>query len=287
MSSSFFQIVHYLFELHVTGGHKGSVNQVVSGLDQVLRAFRADPIEADTAPFQIQHEIETKAGVIRFLSGASYHRVEINLGKDVRNSDVIFALDALEPEIVNQAIRESPGHFWIHGACLQRGEEIIMLVAESGTGKTTLSLGLIGQGYRLLTDDIILIDLITHRLIPVPRCPKIRPPAPDYLRSAGFDLAREADMLGRYVLLPPARFQSESSSGAIRCVYLLQRKPDTAGSIHQLDITSGILGLLNRSNLMGIDPSLTFAHEIFQNTAFIAMNLEQFHDDLRTISRFL
>jgi hypothetical protein len=285
MADVFYQIARYLFELRVNGPHLAA-KQVALGLDQVLSAFQVPTIEVPSQLLQSSLEIETKAGVIHCFSGDICHRVEINLDRDIRFNDVIFALDAFEPEIVNQAIRESPGHLWIHGACLQRGEELVMLVAESGTGKTTLSLGLVSQGYQILTDDIILIDLATQQIIPVPRCPKIRSSASEYLQSIGFDLEREAMMIGRYVILPNSHFQNEPVSAAINRVFMLKRTLNVTGSISRVDITSGILGLLNRSNLMGIDSSLIFAHNLFRNTTFLTMNLDRFADDLRAIAGF-
>jgi hypothetical protein len=228
--------------------------------------------------------IGTVAGTIHVFPGHPFHQLNIRIQPHPPTTDVVTLVDALEPDIVNQAIRESAGFLWIHGACLKRGTKTLMLVAESGTGKTTLSMGLLRYGYRLLTDDIILIDLTTRCFLPLPRCPKVRPTAPTYLRAIGFDLQREAEMFDRYVLLPNQRWYSLPIPVAVDRVYILSRFQQIPKGVKELDTTSGILALLNRSNLLGIDPDLTVAHDLFRDTRFLAMNLDHFPDDLATIA---
>jgi hypothetical protein len=277
-----FQIARYPFQLRVSSEDGALGAAVQRALDSVLRAFRCADFTA-IPPQNAPVVVETPAGLIHFIPSQACHQVEIQLYPS--SNDVAALVDALEPEIINHAVRESPGLLWIHGACLHRKGETILLVAASGTGKTSLSLGLLHEGFRLLTDDVILIDPKTRCFLPLPRCPKVRPPTPEYLRALGFDLAREAHLFERYVLLPDHRLYRLPLPVAVDRLYLLTRSGDGPAQTQKLDVTSGIIGLLERSNLIAMDPDLTLAHDLFRGTRFLAMNLGEFERDVASISR--
>lgn len=233
------------------------------------------------APF----EHVTPHGTMRCVAEDGLYCVEIRLDEASTNIDPVRLVDAFEPELVNQAVRESPLYLWIHGACLVREDELILLVAQTGTGKTTLSLGLLAHGYRLLTDDIILMDMETGAFLPLPRCPKYREPAPTFLAAAGFDLQRDARTMGHYVLLPPHRLQSQPVSGPPSRIYCLQRTADAAPGAQKLSLTDGLLALLPQSNLLALDPNFEQSAKWFAQTQFIGMNLHHYPDDLAYIAQ--
>jgi hypothetical protein len=278
-----YQIARYPFTLRVSSDDSALVAAVERALDAVLRGFQTQTGLVSDPGGIAPARIDTPVGCIHIIPDEPIPQIHILLKDGLRLKQQVEIVDALEPEIVNHAIRQSPGFLWIHGACLRRGDETVLLVAESGTGKTTLSLGLLYHGYRLLTDDIILIDPLTGRVVPVPRCPKVRPPAPEYLRNIGFDLNAEADMFERYVLLPDRHLHLAPVPAPIERIYILSRSGDAPAS-HSLDATSGILSLLSRSNILATDPTLERAHHLFQNTRFFQMNLRDFPHDLALIA---
>lgn len=57
----------------------------------------------------------------------------------------------------------------IHGAALHRGAATLLLLGESGAGKTTLTLGLASRGWLPYGDDVIAVDPATLQVRPVPR----------------------------------------------------------------------------------------------------------------------
>lgn len=276
-----YYIANYPFTLRIMAAETAVEQAVTQAMERVLHAFRS----ATTSHFQ-PHDllrIETPVGIIDYRSNDIRHEVNVSL-RVPPDYPLIDIVDHIEPEIVNQAVRESPGHLWIHGACLVRDGRVILLVAETGTGKTTLSLGLLHYGYRLLTDDVILIDQDTSQIVPVPRCPKYRPPALDYLRRVGFDLSLQAELMGRYILLPRECFQIERVPLPIDTIYLLKRQSDEPSGCQEVSLTDGILALLKHSNILGLDPSLEMAIDWFQYTRFIMVNLREYADDLRLIA---
>lgn len=70
----------------------------------------------------------------------------------------------------------------IHAAVVERGGRALILPAPPGSGKSTLCAGLVWRGWRLLSDELTLIDPATGRITPVPR--------PVSLKNASIDVIR-------------------------------------------------------------------------------------------------
>lgn len=93
--------------------------------------------------------------------GADYVVVERSLDEGVF-SDAFFnemaALSHLRERIQYRLIASHDEHLMIHGAAAVKDGQCDIFPAGSGSGKTTLSAWLIGQGYELLSDELIAID---------------------------------------------------------------------------------------------------------------------------------
>jgi HprK-related kinase A len=81
----------------------------------------------------------------------------------------------------------------IHAAVVARADRAVVLPAPSGSGKSTLCAGLVARGWRLLSDELALIDPATGSIAPLPR--------PISLKNASIDVIR------RFV--PDARLSPE------------------------------------------------------------------------------
>lgn len=57
----------------------------------------------------------------------------------------------------------------LHSAVVARGDKACILPGSPGSGKSTLCAGMATRGWRLLSDEMGLIDKVDHRLAPVPR----------------------------------------------------------------------------------------------------------------------
>jgi HprK-related kinase A len=71
----------------------------------------------------------------------------------------------------------------IHAAVLERGGRALILPAPSGSGKSTLCAGLAFSGWRLLSDELALIEPATGALVPLPR--------PISLKNASIEVIRK------------------------------------------------------------------------------------------------
>ncbi len=70
----------------------------------------------------------------------------------------------------------------IHAAVVERNGFALLLPAPPGSGKSTLCAGLIHHGWRLLSDELTLIDPETASLLPIPR--------PVSLKNASIEVIR-------------------------------------------------------------------------------------------------
>jgi HprK-related kinase A len=57
----------------------------------------------------------------------------------------------------------------VHGAVAERGGRAMILPAPPGSGKSTLCAALVARGWRLLSDELTLIDITSGRIVPLPR----------------------------------------------------------------------------------------------------------------------
>jgi len=57
----------------------------------------------------------------------------------------------------------------IHAAVIERAGRAMILPAPPGSGKSTLCAGLVARGWRLLSDELTLIDIDRRSVVPFPR----------------------------------------------------------------------------------------------------------------------
>ena len=70
----------------------------------------------------------------------------------------------------------------VHAAVVERSGHALLLPAPPGSGKSTLCAGLVSRGWRLLSDELALIDPATDQVVPLPR--------PISLKNASIELIR-------------------------------------------------------------------------------------------------
>ncbi len=75
----------------------------------------------------------------------------------------------LESALCDGALRRAGDMLLIHGAAVERGGEAIVFLGKSYSGKSTLTMHLLRNGYRLLSDEVILVEPKTLKLRPFPR----------------------------------------------------------------------------------------------------------------------
>lgn len=71
----------------------------------------------------------------------------------------------------------------LHAAVVEKNGCAVILPAPPGSGKSTLCAGLVSRGWRLLSDELAMVELETGQLVPVPR--------PISLKNTSIDVMRE------------------------------------------------------------------------------------------------
>ena len=85
-----------------------------------------------------------------------------------------------EQDLVVELQKRRSDLYFLHAAALERDGRALLLVAESGGGKSTTTWGLLHHGFRYASDELAPIDLATGRVHGFPHalCLKADPPAP-------------------------------------------------------------------------------------------------------------
>lgn len=85
---------------------------------------------------------------------------------------------------LNWSIAVSANQYLIlHAAVLERGGRALILPGPPGSGKSTLAAGLTARGWRLLSDELTLIDTATSEIVPIPRPISLKNRSIDIMRA--------------------------------------------------------------------------------------------------------
>jgi hypothetical protein len=107
-----------------------------------------------------------------------------------RVADVGDLVFELEKAILIAVQKQRPDLLFLHAAALERDGSAIVLVGESGHGKSTTAWGLLHHGFSYLSDELAPVDLRTLEVLPYPHalCLKQRPPPAYSLPDGTVDL---------------------------------------------------------------------------------------------------
>lgn len=147
------------------------------------------------------HAVEAEAGF------ADFH-VSVERPRSLRRwlgAQVVFRIDGESPFAPLPGDQGFPMLEWglnwcvsshchqyliLHAAVLERGGRALILPAPSGSGKSTLCAGLTFNGWRLLSDELTLIDPSTGQVVPLPR--------PVSLKNASIEVIKAFAPLARF-----------------------------------------------------------------------------------------
>jgi hypothetical protein len=90
--------------------------------------------------------------------------------------------------ILRHTLAQIRTHLLFHAAALSKNEKGIILAADSGCGKTTLTLALVRQGFKFLSDETAALNLNTGELAPYPRCLWVRAGTHKIFQQLGWKL---------------------------------------------------------------------------------------------------
>ncbi len=104
---------------------------------------------------------------------------------DERAMDTGAFLFVFEKDMTIEVEKLRRDLYFIHGAALELDGRAVLLVAESGGGKSITAWALLHHGFGYLSDELAPIDLQSLKILPYPHalCLKADPPAPYQLPS--------------------------------------------------------------------------------------------------------
>jgi len=116
--------------------------------------------------------------------------------------------------------------YFVHSSALERGGRVIMIVAGSGTGKSTTTWALLQHGFRYLSDELAPVDPASLNVHPYPHalCLKAPPPGP-------YPLPAETTRTEKTLHIPVAKLPSPAirQPAPLHALLFLQR--DAAVSV--------------------------------------------------------
>jgi HprK-related kinase A len=135
-------------------------------MQSIAMHYAAHPV-VDDDDFVDFHVTVDSAGVRRFVKPQAVFRVETHQPFKPLGADQAFPL--LEWGL-NWCVSAFCHQFVIvHAAVVERDGLAVILPAPPGAGKSTLCAALVARGFRLLSDEVALIDVDTGRVVPIPR----------------------------------------------------------------------------------------------------------------------
>jgi hypothetical protein len=128
--------------------------------------------------------------------------------------------------------------FVFHGSAVHNGDKSIAFLGESGVGKSTLAAYFCEQGWKLLSDDIVLIDQMENQHFVTPTYPSVRL-WPESLEK----------LSGNHQSVEVSQFNSKQrvsldfcpTSQKLSSIYLLNKKRSPGGKLVDLVSCSFIL----------------------------------------------
>ena len=159
-----------------------SITSPVADVARGLRALYAGHAVAETSTFADFHvSVEPARGLRRWLRPQLVFKVD---------GDDAFAplpgdqgLPMLEWGMNWCVTSLCHRYLILHAAVLERAGRALVMPAPSGSGKSTLCAALLFRGWRLLSDELALIDPATGRLVPMPRAVSLKNASIDVLRA--------------------------------------------------------------------------------------------------------
>lgn len=173
--------------------------------DGVALHYGQHPVESDDGFADFEVAVDRKPGLRRWLKPQVRFLVD---GEDIFTplpGDQGFPM--LEWGLNWCVSGLAHQYLTLHAAVLEREGGALILPAPSGSGKSTLCAGLLFNGWRLLSDELTLIEPDTCRIVPLPRPVSLKNASIDVIRAfapqARFGAVVEETLKGRVAHFSP------------------------------------------------------------------------------------
>jgi hypothetical protein len=133
-------------------------------------------------------------------------RGDSSFGAALDPCDEAVALSWVDDQLTIGAQHRRQDLLFLHAAALRRDGRAVLLLAESGGGKSTASWALVHHGFALMSDELAPVRVEDGTVLPHPRavCLKTRPPGPWPLPEGTIRTAGGYHVPPELLPLPPA-----------------------------------------------------------------------------------
>jgi hypothetical protein len=206
---------------------------ILRRVDSVYGPFRVDALADDDDVYAFRIEPAGAGFAVRDSNGLAGRRVD-------ENGALATVLNSVASMVVRRLA--ATGIYAIHAASLRNDDGVVIVSGRSGAGKTTLALGMLGRGFRLLSDEYALALPDSRTIAPYRRSIQIRSGTPELVGELEFLLETPIDLgTGPSWSLSPEELDGVfpgclGASGALRDVVLLAER--TAGPPSALEEVS-------------------------------------------------
>ncbi len=260
----------------------------------------------------VQHYVDSHYGdYIQLGTGNAFidHRVQVDKAPNLRslirpqacfygNHDEPFKplpasqAHALLEWGMNWCITSTEANYLIiHAGVLAKNDQAIIFPAPPGSGKSTLTAYLALSGWRLLSDELALINLDTNTVTPFVRPICLKNQSIDLLRSwfpaaVLSDIARNTQKGDvAHVKPPQASVLAGRDTATIVGVVFPHYKVGKETTIYQLDMSETFIQLINNAfnySILGAQGFSTLTHVVDRCVGF-----EIHYSDLQDVAQFL
>jgi hypothetical protein len=171
------------------------------------------------------------------LSPSSPYVIRRDGWASVTAKDEAELLWALDDDVAIEIQKRRPDLYFVHAAVLELGGRAFMLVAESGTGKSTTAWALLHHGCGYLSDELGPVDLDSLTVQPYLRalCLKDEPPVPYPLPASALRTSRSIHVSTRDLPGPVWR-----EPLGLEATFFLRYEPGASGpSVRQVTSAEG------------------------------------------------
>jgi|GEM_PF-1052394 len=152
--------LHYKLHSHWFSIQTGN-KKLADLCSQLYPSSRSKHLGSAHIVYSLNMRNDNVAGVVYEILVDGKNKYQTNIKSEL--------FSTLEWMVTCNALSHLQEFFQLHaGAVIKKGK-IILLPANHGQGKTTLTLSLTRNNYRCLSDDIVLIEPETTKIIPFPR----------------------------------------------------------------------------------------------------------------------
>lgn len=172
-------------------------------------------------------------------------------------------------------------YLFLHAACASSSELAVMFIGEPGSGKSTLMVGLLKQGYRYFSDDMFLISIDNLRCIPDHRSIKLSSKSIKILnlhnlKKWSFDFSVSKKYPKEYFIYDnKLQVENEIDSKKLKLCFILKKSKHA--KVYPISKIKGIWLLFHHTkNIINFEKNIFSIYKEFaKNCMFFAVEREE------------